>query len=1146
MSRAYQRSRGYTSMTRWRATTATSGGISLVPMISVSPPWPRLANIAGRLLVLVLASGSPLGSGLMSAGEPDRASGASSLNVPEGGFERFAPRDPAQAAETFRTRDGFRLELVASEPQLCDPVDVVYDADGSAYIVEMRGYPLPEKADQPRPEPISRVRRLIDVDGDGHYETSTVFVDRLDWPTSVLCFAGGVFILDAPDLWYARDTNHDGVADVQHRVLQGFQKTNVQALANNLKWGLDGWVYGAASGNGGTLTIPDLPEHRAVSLSRRDFRFDPHRLFAAIPALQPWLMPSASPERDHLPQDSAGRSPSTAARPADVTAGLVEAVSGGARFGHAFDDYGQRFLCNIRNPIQHVAFPLDLLERNSVVTVPSVVQDVAAAGETLPVYRISPIEPWREYRARRWVAERVNYPRSELVGAGFFTSSSGVTVYRGGAYPEGYAGQVFVADVAANVVHRERLMPQGISFTAERLDDECEFVASTDTWFRPVNFVNAPDGTLHIVDMYREFIEHPWSIPDDILKVLDLTSGNDRGRIWRMQPPGPRTAPPSWPITCTPQELVARLASPHSWQRETAQRRLRELAAVSVVPELRKMASTSPAPLGRIHALWTLDNLRQLQVGDVLTALLDERAEIREQGVLLAAELRSTVAQHVDLAREADAAPNREAVPSRSVARTDKEDTSTAEWTATLRQAVLVALGDSSARVRFQAVRFCAQEHGADVEQGLGQALAHHAADPWLTAAVLCASADREAAVLRNWHQATSLEELAASAATLETLARSAARRQQASAVLRDWPFDSRPTDDQSPVAKVPAEPNSTSSDEAAVQHRRAIALAIWSGVLQEDPRAAIEHPDWATVLQTAQSLVYDIRQPTVMRSQALAIATHGGPELQAELVDALLQPRQPSELQRQALALLAAPRTPEAADAILNRYRSLSPGLRQQAIDLFTATPDWQLRLLAAIQSGQVAAGDVPPNRRLLMTLSKQSELQQQALAVFGPEAPSARAKAVSDYDSSLTLTPDLDEGIAVFRKECAQCHRWQGFGVDVGPPLASIRHRSPQEILVHILDPNREVGPNYIDHVLTQTDGFVRTGIVSQETDASVTLLQPNGVTLTVQRTSIEELANSGRSLMPEGLEQRITPQQMASLIAVLRLPTAGPPSR
>src|SRR5262249_17979097 len=143
----------------------------------------------------------------------------------------------------------------------------------------------------------------------------------------------------------------------------------------------------------------------------------------------------------------------------DPVTGRIEAISGGARFGNAFDDWGNRFLCDIRNPAEHVVLPSRYLERNPFLPATRVLHDAALSGDNLPVYRISPPEPWRVLRARRWSDAGKVLPRSELVGAGVVTSSSGVTIYRGDAYPERYHGNLFLGEVAGNLVHRQTIEP---------------------------------------------------------------------------------------------------------------------------------------------------------------------------------------------------------------------------------------------------------------------------------------------------------------------------------------------------------------------------------------------------------------------------------------------------------------------------------------------------------------------------------------------------------------------------------------------------------------------------------------------------------------------------------------------------------------
>src|SRR5262249_19733872 len=122
---------------------------------------------------------------------------------------RIRPLEPAAALASFHVHEGFQLEPIAVEPLVNDPVSVCFDADGRLYVVEMRGYPFPEKT------PTGNITRLEDRDGDGRFESRSVFVDGLSWPTGIVPYDDGVFIAVAPDILYAKDTNGDGVADVK-------------------------------------------------------------------------------------------------------------------------------------------------------------------------------------------------------------------------------------------------------------------------------------------------------------------------------------------------------------------------------------------------------------------------------------------------------------------------------------------------------------------------------------------------------------------------------------------------------------------------------------------------------------------------------------------------------------------------------------------------------------------------------------------------------------------------------------------------------------------------------------------------------------------------------------------------------------------
>ena len=230
-------------------------------------------------------------------------------------------------------------------------------------------------------------------------------------------------------------------------------------------------------------------------------------------------------------------------------------------------------------------------------------------------------------------------PFTEQFAVGYFTSAAGITIYRGDAYPAEFRGNAFIGDVGGNLVHRKTLRRDGPLEFAERADQDTEFLTSTDNWFRPVNFVNAPDGTLFLLDMYRETIEHPYSIPDDIKAHLDLQSGDDRGRIYRLVPPGRSKFHFARLGGLSPRDLVRQLESSNAWNRETAQRLIVERHDLSVVGALEQLVQESGVALGRLHALYTLDGLSALSDRVLLAALADSEPRIRAHALRLS-ELR--------------------------------------------------------------------------------------------------------------------------------------------------------------------------------------------------------------------------------------------------------------------------------------------------------------------------------------------------------------------------------------------------------------------------------------------------------------------------------------------------------------------------
>jgi putative membrane-bound dehydrogenase-like protein len=1008
----------------------------------------------GILLLLELVAALPM--------SPVRASPAS-LPADEQEHRpaslRIAPKEPAEAAGTFRVRDGFRLELLAAEPLVTSPVAMEYDENGRAYVAEMRDYPYTDRStDKPNTErtadqAIGRIRLLEDTDGDGRFDRSTIFADGLSWPTGLALWQGGVYVAATPDLWYLKDTDGDGRADVRRQVFTGFRKFNIQAVINNLRWGLDHCVYGAGSTNGGLIRSAGARGAAPVKMSTNDFRFDPRTE-------------------------------------------QLELLSGGARFGQAFDDWGRRFICNIRNPIQHAVIDDRYLRRNPLLAVVSPLADVALAGDTLPIFRISRPEPWRILNARRLAADPISAaPRSETVAAGYVTSACGLTLYGGSAYPSSYYGQAFIGEVAANVIHRQRLVPVGLTFRSERIDSVAEFVASTDNWFRPVNFTNAPDGTLHVLDMYRETIEHPWSIPEDIKKDLDLESGRDRGRIYRLAPPGFKLPKPPRLGSASPRELVATLERPDCWSRDTAHRLIFERQNQSFVPLLRAVIHQRAddacrgrpmAALARMHALWSLHGLGALCEEDVLDALEDPVAEVREHAVRLA-----------------------EPRLGQSPAVLDR---------------VLSLARDRSGRVRGQVALALGSLADDRATAALAVLARQDAEDPWARLALLSAPPERAVALIEALVKGGE-----APLPVLKALAAVVGARRNGDEIRRALDAVAPTGAPDSGAKRRSRRELLVGLGEALQRHR----LSLTEVAERADPRAG----GWINeLMREATALAADANAPTPQRVQSLRLIGMGPSGPARRVLAGLLGPQHPQEVQCAAVEAIARGAWPESPSILVGACQGAAPDARAAIVHQILARSEWTQALLDALDAGSLTPWDIPLNRRPTLLRHRDASIRNRAIAIFARETPASRDEVFQRYRAALELKADGDRGHLVARRVCLSCHQKNGEGSDAGPALETIRHRSAEEVLLHVIDPNREVSPNYYEYVVMLRDGRVTSGAIAEESPTSVTLRRAGRARETILRADIVELASTGRSLMPEGIENQVTLQEMADLLAFL----------
>ncbi len=193
-----------------------------------------------------------------------------------------------------------------------------------------------------------------------------------------------------------------------------------------------------------------------------------------------------------------------------------------------------------------------------------------------------------------------------------------------------------MADVGSNLIHRKLLIPDGVTYRGERIDAESEVVASADNWFRPVQMCLGPDGAIYVADMYREVIEHPLSLPPEIKRQLDLTSGNDRGRIYRLAPASYKYSPPTLLGDATNAELVRELEHTNQWRRTTAARLLYERQDASSLTLLTEHLANTDNPVAKLSLLYALEGLGALEESHLKMALADRHPQVRRHAIRLA------------------------------------------------------------------------------------------------------------------------------------------------------------------------------------------------------------------------------------------------------------------------------------------------------------------------------------------------------------------------------------------------------------------------------------------------------------------------------------------------------------------------------
>lgn len=964
---------------------------------------------------------------------------AVAVNGCDGGSEGKRIR---KALDSFQLEEGLRIDLIASEPLVVDPVAFAFDEDERMYVVEDRGYPDPAEGGNPSTEGI--IALLEDTDGDGVYDQRHEFVTGLTYPNGVLPWKGGIFVTCAPHIYYFKDTDNDGIADVKEIVLTGFNDTKTsQIRTSHPTLGPDGWIYVTGGLNGGTITSPIHPEREPVVYTAADGRFHPETF-------------------------------------------EFQVTGGKSQFGLTVDPYGRRFGTSNRHPVMQIVMEPWYLGRNPSLAFNETIENVSAVQADAVVYPISNAATTADYMPN-------------LIGRshrGTFTAASGLVTFLGTGLTPDHLGDVFICESAQNLVQRQVVSENGASFRSEIAEHGKEFLSSTDEWFRPVFAQHGPDGGLYIADMYRKVIDHPSYVPEEMRDKLDYESGKTDGRIYRVVrkdfKPAHRDTTGSLTSGSTVSEVVRALSSREEWRQATAFRLLLEQKPQDAIPLLKDVARNDINPTSRSRAFWLLRLMGGMDSETWGAIFKDRDAAVREQAV----QLTKT---------DAEAFPD-------------------------LVPALLASANDESPRVRYLAALAMGDINLPEAIEPLATIAAQDGADKWTRAAVLSGISGRTSEFLSVFGSLP-VDNGAAFAAVMQDLghllghsgslveARSFFNRLVSSRQADEWR-----------IAAVYGLADGLSARREIKRSGNGVLFAIGTNVPHQTLASFVDH---VKKLAVSDGVSDGLRVRAV---GLLGFTTYNDSK---DILNTLLDAHYPPDVQLEVIRTLSRLNDPRGAGLLTEKrnWSAFSPKVKPAVIAALTGNATFIPVLFAAIEDGTIAAAEISSVSRVRLMKHQDASISDRANELFKELEGGDRMSVYESYREVLDYDANPQAGAAVFQAHCAVCHAYAGKGGQVGPDLTGVNNQPPDALLLHTLVPNYEVYPEYQSVVIRTKSGTTVSGRVASETENSLTLRTAFGSEESILRSNIESLTNSGMSLMPDGLEQTMTKEELANLIAYLK---------
>jgi putative membrane-bound dehydrogenase-like protein len=961
------------------------------------------------------------------------------------------PLTPQEAIARMEVPEGFRVELVASEPQIMNPVAMAFDDRGRIFVTESFEYPRHE-AGPGR----DRIKILEDTDGDGATDKVTIFAEGLNIPSGIAVGHGGVWVANAPDLLFLKDTNGDDKADTQEVVVTGFGRWDTHELPNALTWGPDGYLYGL---NGVFNPSRIEQQGRVYEFTCALFRIDPRtrrfELFCEGTS-NPW--------------------------------------------GVAFNRDGSAFISAC------------------------VIDHLWHLTETGYYHRQG-----GPYPPHTWKIESIvdyKHQAAAYCGIEFFDSP---------AYPKNYRNRLFMGNIHGGCINVDQVEPQGSTYAGKENPD---FLTANDVWFMPVAQKVGPDGCLYVLDWYDRYHCYQDAMAD--------AKGVDRGhgRLYRIVygESRPKATYEDF-STASVDQLMLALADPNVFNRRHAQLQIDQRPDDPSLTQrlLARVADHQSSQNQRLHALWASARRPGISASNWLDWL-------NQTDPLLVAWAARLAGDHTQDAQ--------------------------------VRQRVESLAGHDDPRVRLQ------------VLIAAGKWKSDRFADVWLKVA----SQPRTDPLLPRilWRQGQELFdrqlprlveamrtlELDPSCALLEIAPRIVERAIATLPENREDAVDKATKNIEMIQALRDRYPDLAAQVmETMVQalHQGKLARTIAEGVWQEGNTTlrnclgkskslddAICH--WMACsgdipsIDQLLSVAFDRQAPDATRLASLQSSLYHDPQSlgnashswKAEWDETKTFPAQSNRWLMEQI-LRQGPQ--QAVDLLFDSLSQLPAGDQATAMAQACQKPATAQGLIERIEKGQLPKELVGPNQLQQLAIladrsPPDSPLRNQLSNVWGrirTEESKSRQEVVQRMTQFLTKEArgDHRKGAEVYDRICGQCHQLENRGYEVGPNLTRNGRGSFDQLIVSVFDPSLVVGQAYEGTTVLTEDGQVLQGLIREKNDQQITLRMQGGKNETVLATQISRIEQAAKSLMPEGIEEQLKPQEIADLFAFLSRAAIDPKS-